>query len=233
MTGGNLRPTLKHLWMTTKHKAFVFRAGLWTGAPLWRLIIHDWTKYTPSEAPHYGRQFFGDKSDPAGFAAAWLHHQNSNNHHWEFYISRTAHTNGHSNAELILPMPMSAVREMVADWFGASRAYDGQWPETIMGWKWFTTNWYRISSRMHPQTIKRVERVMREMFAGCEWVCLACQDDDCARYGDNIGGSVCYEIKCPVCERLHRTVRKKPATAAAPIMPMKPRIYDDSRRPSP
>lgn len=28
-----------------RHKWFVFIAGLQTGAPLWRLIIHDWTKF--------------------------------------------------------------------------------------------------------------------------------------------------------------------------------------------
>ena len=62
----NTKPTLKYIWLTVKHKVFVFRAGLRTKAPLWRLIIHDWSKFTPSEAPHYGRQFFGDKSDPEG-----------------------------------------------------------------------------------------------------------------------------------------------------------------------
>jgi len=75
----------------TKHKAFVLRAGLKTGAPIWRLVIHDWSKFTPAEAPHYGRQFFGARDDPEGFARAWLHHQNANPHHWEFWISRSGH----------------------------------------------------------------------------------------------------------------------------------------------
>jgi len=198
-----MTPTLKYLWLTLKHKAFVFRAGLKTRAPLWRLVIHDWSKFTLAEAPHYGRQFFGAKDDPQGFARAWLHHQNCNPHHWEYWIPRTGH--GRGDDDLVsLPMPEWAVREMVADWLGASRAYGGTWPNGVIHWKWFCDNWYSISRRMDRLTIMRVEMVMREMFPAPRWTCLACQDDDCAKHGSSIAGAICYEIACPVCERVGR-----------------------------
>lgn len=152
-------PTLKYLWLTTKHKAFVFRAGLKTKAPLWRLIIHDWSKYLPSEAPHYGRQFFGDQSDPLGFSYAWLHHQRNNPHHWEYWVPVTGHNRGGYGDLEPLPMPDWAVREMVADWYGASRAYEGRWPwtfNTIFEWTWFDQNWPKIRRRIHPETQEKI-----------------------------------------------------------------------------
>lgn len=36
-------------WVILKHKWFVLLAGLEVGVPLWRLIIHDWSKFTPAE----------------------------------------------------------------------------------------------------------------------------------------------------------------------------------------
>jgi hypothetical protein len=38
------REDVKYFWLTIMHKWFVFLAGFKTGAPLWRLIIHDWSK---------------------------------------------------------------------------------------------------------------------------------------------------------------------------------------------
>ena len=186
------RATLRYLWLTTKHKAFVFRAGLRTKAPLWRLIIHDWTKYTPSEAPHYGRQFFGDKSDAAGFAAAWLHHQNSNPHHWEYWISRTGHDKAaaHNGS---LRMPMWAVREMVADWMGASRAYGGEWPRDWQSWTWLQQNLRsKILPRVHPETRQDILDVLSEVFGTCH----SCHGNG---YATDARGSFLYELDCPHC----------------------------------
>jgi hypothetical protein len=42
-----------------RHKYFVFLAGLQTGAPLWRLVIHDWSKFLPSEWLPYSKKFYG------------------------------------------------------------------------------------------------------------------------------------------------------------------------------
>jgi len=146
-----MHPTIKYLWLTIRHKVFVFRAGLRTKAPIWRLIIHDWSKFTPAEAPHYGRQFFGDASDPLGFSYAWLHHQRRNPHHWEYWIPISGHNRGGYGDLEPLPMPEWAVREMVADWMGASRAYEGRWP-TRGNWPWLHANRGRIEARLHPET---------------------------------------------------------------------------------
>jgi len=146
----NLIPTLKYLRLTVIHKWFVFLAGRKTGAPLWRLIIHDWSKFTPSEAPHYGRQFFGAKSDPLGFSYAWNHHQKNNPHHWEYWVPESGHDRGGYKDREPLPVPMHFVREMVADWFGASRAYEGKWPDSVDSWDWYAKNFHTLN--LHPDT---------------------------------------------------------------------------------
>lgn len=128
---------MRYFWLTLKHKWFVLLAGLRTRAPLWRLLLHDWTKFLPCELPHYDQQFFGGAGDAAGFITAWVHHQNSNPHHWEYWIPRT----GHNRCTPAYPdnvpidMPEWAIREMVADWLGAGRAYQGRWPD-VHHWVW-------------------------------------------------------------------------------------------------
>lgn len=110
------------------HIRFVQEAGRRIGVPERQLMIHDDSKWSSWEFPHYARNFFGDKKDPEGFAVAWLHHQNFNPHHWEYWITRSDHSRGGSRAEDgCLPMPRSYALEMVADWMGASMAYTGSW----------------------------------------------------------------------------------------------------------
>lgn len=162
-TTSNIIPTLKYLWLTAKHKIFVLRGGFRTGAPVWRLIIHDWSKFTSAEAPHYGRQFFGDKSDPLGFSLAWNHHQKTNKHHWEYWIPESGHNRGGYADHQPLPMPESYAREMVADWLGASRAYDGVWPQSRERWPWLQANLSKI--RLHPATRDLVNVILSEVFS--------------------------------------------------------------------
>lgn len=159
----NRLTTAKYMWLTVRHKVFVFRAGLRTGAPIWQLVTHDTSKFSRAEAPHYGRQFFGDKGDPEGFGRAWLHHQNHNPHHWEYWIPRTGHNRGGDGGDgEPLPMPERYVREMVADWLGASRAYEGAWPASRESWPWLQKNLPGL--RLHPETRASVERVLNEVF---------------------------------------------------------------------
>lgn len=158
----NLVPMLRYIWLTLKHKRYVWVAGAWTGAPLWNLLIHDLSKFTPAEAPHYGRQFFGDKSDPLGFARAWNHHQKANPHHWEYWIPHSGHDRSGYLGGTPLPMPERYVREMVADWFGASRAYEGRYPTSLQEWPWLQQNFWKID--LHPETRTLALRVLQEAF---------------------------------------------------------------------
>jgi hypothetical protein len=97
---------------------------------LWRGLIHDWSKLTPTEWFPYVEHFYGDKPSPRdatgaydplavgwSFDKAWLSHQHHNDHHWQHHILR-----GDSHGERITHMPLLAMKEMLADWRGAGRA---------------------------------------------------------------------------------------------------------------
>ena len=154
--------TWKYFILTIKHKWFVFLAGLKLRVPLFSLLIHDWTKFLPCELPHYGRQFFGRADQPLQFIQTWLHHQNSNKHHWEYWVPRTGHNRcdpPYPNDKPI-PMPEWAVREMVADWFGASRAYEGKWHD-VNNWSWLENN--KSKFRLHKDTWEILNKVLKEI----------------------------------------------------------------------
>lgn len=59
---------LRYLSYVVRHKWFVLLAGLIeTGAPLWRLVIHDWSKFTPGEWGPYVAEFYGESPDTLAF----------------------------------------------------------------------------------------------------------------------------------------------------------------------
>ena len=49
---------IRYLSYVIRHKWWVLVAGLRTKAPLWRLLIHDWSKFTPAEWTPYVRSFY-------------------------------------------------------------------------------------------------------------------------------------------------------------------------------
>ena len=169
---------LKFLKSLLWHKWYVFLAGLRTGVPIWRLIVHDWQKFTPQEFGAYARHFFGVDDEyknnetllafqkygvveaaPFGhfederFALAWLHHENTAPHHWGFWIARSG------KYRKPLPMPETYVREMVADWMGASKTYTGNWNMS----SWLAKNGMGLDSNMHRETVSLVWNVLEEV----------------------------------------------------------------------
>lgn len=202
---------LRYLRYVLVHKWWVLVAGLrvwpvygrdWREAPawfayLWRLLIHDWSKFLPGEWGPYVANFYGrspaamaddwfeqrlSELRPAyGFAVperirngleaqaqrrekqireerksaydrAWLHHQHFNAHHWQHWVLRLD-----DGPVRFLEMPVSLVREMVADWMGAGRAING---------KWEVAEWYRESRekiKLDQNTRALVERLIERV----------------------------------------------------------------------
>lgn len=163
-----MRPHLRYLSYVVRHKWFVFRAGLKVGAPLWRLVIHDWSKLSPAEWFPYVQTFYGRDATyyrdaarrgfflrlprgygQAAFDGAWLHHQHRNPHHWQHWLLRE--DDGPTKP---LRMPYKLVREMVADWMGAGRAITGEWG---------VASWYEANAEkmvLHPEVRQQVENLI-------------------------------------------------------------------------
>ena len=117
--------------------------------PLGRLIVHDLSKFSRAEWGPYADRFCSGRSgqtdkgdDPEAFQKAWEHHWAHNPHHWEYWCGRE--------------MPETYVREMVADWMGASRGITGGWNIT----PWFLDNYPKIE--LHPLSWGTLADVLRE-----------------------------------------------------------------------
>lgn len=157
------------------HKWFVllacWRRGLW-----WQGIIHDWSKFLPSEWFAYADFFYGfkptdnDRSraiavlgyDPYpshqtiadrrfAFDVAWLKHQHRSPHHWQHWVLRED-----SGATLTLEMPKRYAMEMICDWEGAGRAITGRSGETA---SWYQKNRSKILLQSNTRAL--VERELK------------------------------------------------------------------------
>jgi hypothetical protein len=144
----------KYLSYVLRHKWFVFvecaKVGLF-----WRGIVHDLSKFLPSEWFAYAEWFYGgygcrfnggmfwqhiehDKCKER-FDLAWLLHLHRNPHHWQFWVCNS------------LPMPEKYAKEMIADWKGAGRA-QGHGNDLL---DWYAKNKGKMI--LHRETRKFVE----------------------------------------------------------------------------
>jgi len=135
----------------------VFKAGRLLRVPLWRLVIHDYSKFSKAEWTPYANRFFGTEEEktlnPSEFHQAWLHHLHNNPHHWEHWITPT-------RPDDPLRMPDNFVREMVADWLGAGRGITGKWDLT----EWYVT--YQHRHKLHSDVKPRVLDLLQQMDYG-------------------------------------------------------------------
>jgi hypothetical protein len=155
---------LKYLWYLLKHKFYVFIECCKLGIP-WRGLVHDLSKFYPSEFYVYAHKFY--HSDGSGkeirsssgyynataqeiprgsFEEAWFLHQKRNAHHWQYW-SIAQDTAG----MVIFEIPEVYLREMVADWRGAARV------QNTRG----ANNWYRVnknSLQLHPRSRQWIEK---------------------------------------------------------------------------
>ena len=136
-----MKKYLRYLHYILRHKYYVmiecFRRKMF-----WRGITHDLSKFLPCEFFPYAEYFYGKYSDymvkkyggefsandmynmqtiQENFNLAWLHHQELNPHHWQYWILRED-----SGATIAIRMPVEYVMEMICDWIGAGRAITGK-----------------------------------------------------------------------------------------------------------
>jgi hypothetical protein len=146
---------LKYL---VKHKWYVLLASYKIKSSIWLALIHDWSKFKPSEwFPYVNRFFKSDKVSKAieykEFSVAWNAHQKKNKHHWQYWV--LIQDNG---AEILLEMPKKYMLEMVTDWMGAGKAITGNWDNIH---SWYEKNKREI--RFHYSTRLMVEELLKSL----------------------------------------------------------------------
>ncbi len=146
-----MKKHLKHLRYLIRHKWFVL-VECWKVGLYWQGIVHDWSKFLPSEWFPYTDFLYGDigsRKIAYAFDVAVLKHYKRSNHHWQSWIF-------HSQAGM-KPMEMSYkdCLEMICDWHGAGRA-KGE-PNTKAWW-----NKNKDNIILHSNTRKYIELCLEE-----------------------------------------------------------------------
>jgi hypothetical protein len=116
-----LKVHIEYLTYLIKHKYYVFLEGRKLGLPMWRLIIHDWSKLLPSEWFGYAEWKYkqmteeggGTNKNDRGFGMSWfLHTHKRNPHHWTYW----QYTDDQKGVTYPVEMPETYRKEMLADW---------------------------------------------------------------------------------------------------------------------
>lgn len=113
----------QHFKIITKHK-WVVMMNCFHCKLYWRGLVHDLSKYGPTEFFSSARYFQGTRSpidaekEATGYSLAWQHHKGHNPHHWEYWIDNVGtYKNDH------IKVPYKYVVEMICDWIGAGQVY--------------------------------------------------------------------------------------------------------------
>ena len=119
-----IKNVIKHLILITKHKWVVFKLCCKVGIP-WRGLVHDLSKYSPTEFFESIKYYTGTHSPVAecrknvGYSKAWIHHKAKNKHHYEYWIDFYPDPRG-------VIMPYKYAAEMICDKLAAGIIYNGK-----------------------------------------------------------------------------------------------------------
>lgn len=114
-----------HFLTVVRHRRKVrehcFRAGIY-----WRGLMHDLSKFSPTEFIPGVKYFQGDRSpnekerEETGFSRAWMHHKGRNRHHFEYWTDYSPLTKKLEPVK----MPDIFIIEMFCDRVAASKIYN-------------------------------------------------------------------------------------------------------------
>ena len=119
-----LKNIVGHFIVITRHKWVVFKLCCKVGQP-WRGLVHDLSKYSPTEFWE-GVKYFNGKHSPItdakkdkGYSQAWLHHKGRNKHHTDYWVDLSA-------PDKTPIIPYQYVAEMLCDKLAAGMVYKGK-----------------------------------------------------------------------------------------------------------
>lgn len=149
----------QHFLTITKHRLLVmggcFRVGLY-----WQGLVHDLSKYSPTEFWNGARFYQGTRSPNAaeretkGYSEAWIHHKGRNRHHYEYWTDMSLQTRNYES----IPMPRKYLVEMVMDRRAACMIYQGKAYTPGSALVYFDKS--REKELMHPQTCRELSYLL-------------------------------------------------------------------------
>lgn len=154
-----------HFKTITKHRMLVckncFRVGLY-----WQGLIHDLSKYSPSEFFKGAKYFQGDRSPndaerkETGVSLAWLHHKGRNKHHLEYWIDYCVEP-GSTKKMIGYKMPIRYVGEMFCDRVAACKVYMKDAYTDDAAYNYFMRS--KDHLLIHPETSDELEKMLKTL----------------------------------------------------------------------
>ena len=158
----------KHFKTITNHKLMVMKGCFYVGL-YWQGIVHDLSKYMPSEFLVGAKYYQGNQSPnnaerlDIGYSSSWLHHKGRNEHHYEYWLDYSSR-----DGEGIIParMPEKYVVEMFIDRVAASKNYNRKNYTDDMPLKYYQKG--HAGTYMHEETRKTLEFLLNKLAADGE-----------------------------------------------------------------
>lgn len=151
--------TWQHFKTITRHRWLVmtgcFRVGLY-----WQGLVHDLSKYSPTEFRMGARYFQGNRSpndaerEDKGYSEAWMHHKGRNRHHYEYWTDLNRQTGNYES----IPVPRKYLVEMVMDRRAACKVYQGNNYGDDSALAYFERG--RERTRLHPDTRRQLQYIL-------------------------------------------------------------------------
>ncbi len=116
-----------HFKTIIRHKRLV-RKGCFAVGLYKQGILHDLSKFSPSEFVIGAKYYQGDQSPNNaerhhnGYSTAWLHHKGRNRHHHEYWVDYSIQKE--PGSLIPVPMPEKYIVEMLMDRIAASKVYN-------------------------------------------------------------------------------------------------------------
>ena len=149
---------LKHLHTINRHRFHVFVNCVHCGIPF-RGLVHDLSKYSPTEFFISARNYSGTRSPIAnerkeehGYSKVFIHHTRRNRHHYEYWVDVT------TGDIILIPMPYRFALECCCDMISASMVYNGKKFRRDMPLAFFLKT--KDKSMMHSSTKRFIQEVL-------------------------------------------------------------------------
>lgn len=155
-----------HFATITHHKILVCE-GCWKVGLLRQGLLHDLSKYSPTEFLVGARYYQGDRSpnnaerEDIGYSTAWLHHKGRNRHHYEYWIDYSTRASEGNGRVGIMPakMPGRFVVEMFMDRIAACKVYCGADYTDADPWNYYSQG--DTAQFLHPETARLIEHLLK------------------------------------------------------------------------
>ena len=147
-----IKNAIGHLKTIMILKYWVLRYAKQLGIP-YQGLLHDLSKFSWTEFSESVKFYQEGKSSPIiaaqnaqGYSLAWQHHKGRNTHHYEHW------TDKYDDGTIALKMPFKYAVEMIADYLGAGRVYNGS-SFTLKGeYDWWKNRIEECPPKMHKET---------------------------------------------------------------------------------